>query len=132
MDHETALVNAFILPARRARFLKFLPNPKRRREVLNRLYHLRDLDPRFLVEIRPSDQNAEAIAALLQKRGAPAQCHVISTDSQLDGRELPLREVLNQIVGSGEGTLVSCIAGKLGYFEGESLNDRVILTKTTP
>ena len=130
MDHETALINAFILPAKRARLTGLLRNPKRRPKILATLYHFRDLDPRFLVEIAPSDQHADAVAALLIRRGAPTQCHLISTDRDLDGRDLPLAEALAQIVGFGEGTLVSCIPGRLGYFEGESLKDRFILDRT--
>jgi hypothetical protein len=130
MDHEIALVNAFILPARRPRFTKFLSEPEHRPKVLKRLYHLRDLDPRFLVEIQPSDQNSKAIAALLTERGARGQCHLISTDDELDGRDLPLLEALDQIIGFGQGTLVSCIPGRLGYFEGEGPAHRFILDRT--
>jgi hypothetical protein len=57
-------------------------------------------------------------------------CHVISTSSELDGRDLNLVEVLEQVVGFGEGTLISCIPGRLGYFEGESANDRFILERS--
>jgi hypothetical protein len=130
MDHETALINAFVLRTKRARLAQFLRSPKRRGKLLDGLYHFRDLDPRFLVEIAPCDQHAEAIADLLARRGAPSQCHVISTDRELDGRDLPLVEALRQIVGRGQGAaLVSCVPGRLGYFEGESPKDRFILDR---
>lgn len=129
MDDEIALVNAFILPTNRPRFTKFLSDPKRRPKILKRLYHLRDLDPRFLVEIQPSDQNSKAIAALLIERGAREQCHLISSDNELDGRDLPLIDALDRIIGFGEGTLVSCIPGLLGYFEGEGPSHRFILDR---
>jgi len=129
MDHETALINAFVVPPKRDRLIEFLRNPKRRAKVLATLYHFRDLDPRFLVEVAPSDQHAEAIATLLAEHGAPSECHLISSDHELDGRDLPLVEALQQIVGFGEGTLVSCIPGRLGYFEGESPKDRFILKR---
>jgi hypothetical protein len=129
MDHETAFVTAFVVRTKRARLVEFLRSPKRRRKVLDSLYHFRDLDPRFLVEIPPSDQHAEAIAALLAQRGAPSQCHVVSTDRELDGRDLPLVEALSRIVGFGQGALVSCVPGRLGYFEGEWPKDRYILDR---
>jgi hypothetical protein len=129
MDHETALISAFVLPAKRARLLGFVRSPKRRRKLIDNLYHFGDLDPRFLVEIAPSQQHPEAIAELLARRGAPSQCHVISTDGDLDGRDLPLVEALTRIVGFGGGALVSCIPGRLGYFEGESRKDRFILDR---
>ena len=130
MDDEIALINAFVVKKKRARFTAFLQNPKRRPKILGALYHFRDLDPRHLVEISPSDQHAENIAALLAKHGAPSQCHVISTDRELDGRDLPLVEALAQIVGFGSGTLVSCVSGRLGYFEGEGPNHRYILKRS--
>jgi hypothetical protein len=131
MDHETAIVNAFVIPAKRARLVQLLRNPKRRGTVIATLYHFRDLDPRFLIEIAPSQQHADGIVTLLTHRGAPAECHLISTVRALDGRDLPLVEALTQIVGRGEGTLVSCIPGRLGYFEGESPKDRFILSRPT-
>ena len=130
MDHETALINAFIIPAKRARLTRLLRNPKRRSKIIATLYHFHDLDPRFLVEIAPSDQRNDAILAFLIKRGAPRLCHLISTDRDLDGRDLPLAEALDEIVSFGEGTLVSCIPGRLGYFEGEEMKDRYILDRT--
>jgi hypothetical protein len=129
MDHETELVSAFVLSAKRARLLGFIRGFRRRRKLLETLYHFRDLDPRFVVEIAPSDQHAEAIAGLLARRGAPSLCHVISTDRELDGRDLPLAEALRQIVGRRQGALVSCVPGRLGFFEGESPNDRFILDR---
>jgi hypothetical protein len=130
MDHEAALINAFVLRNKRARLIDFLRNPKRRKKALDALYHFGDLDPRFMVEVVPSQQHAEAIAALLTQRGAPPQCHVISTDRRLDGQELPLVTVLARIVGFGGGTLLSCIPGRLGYFEGEAPGDRFLLDRS--
>jgi hypothetical protein len=99
MDHETALVNAFVLPERRARLLELLQNRKRRWKALNSLYHFRALDTRFIVPIPSASRHPAAIEALLADRGAPAECHVISTNGELDGRDLPLHAVITQIVG---------------------------------
>ena len=131
MDHETALINAFILRSKRDRYTVMLRNPKRRTKILNKLHHLKDLDPRFLVEISPSDHSADTIAALLVKRGASTQCHVIGGGRELDGRDLSLVEALDQVVSFGYGTLISCIPGRLGFFEGEELKDRFILERKT-
>jgi hypothetical protein len=79
------------------------------------------------VPIPPASHDPKAIGHLLRQHGAPAECHVISTDGELDGRELPLDAVLGQIVGVGGGSLLSCIPGRLGYFEGES--ERYILSR---
>jgi hypothetical protein len=41
---------------------------------------------------------------------------------------MDLLSALEQVVGYGEGTVISCIAGTLGYFEGE-WKERFILDK---
>jgi hypothetical protein len=46
--HEGAVVRAFIVPARRARWLEALTDPARRWRFLDRLNHCPDLDPRFV------------------------------------------------------------------------------------
>jgi hypothetical protein len=64
----------------------------------------------------------------LVNMGAPKMCYVLSTDSNIDRQTLPLSRVLQSIVGGGNhGTLLSCVPGRLGYFEGESPGERFIL-----
>ena len=43
---------------------------------------------------------------------------------------MPLHDALNDVVGSSDGTFVSCIPGKLAYFEGEEPNERYILERS--
>ena len=119
MDHESEVVKAFFLPAKRERYLEFLTNPKRRRKLIAELAHFGGLDPRWCVEIPPSLQRAESIEDLLHRRGAGPLCWVISERSQLDGRQMGLGEALDAAVGGQMGTILSCIPGELGYFEDE-------------
>ena len=127
MDHETALVNAFVLPERRARLTELLGTRRGRERVLASLYHFRALDPRFVISIPTANHTPSAIRELLAARGAPTSCHVISTNRRLDGREVDLGVALAGIVGIGHGSLVSCVPGRLGYFEDES--SRFILAR---
>ena len=69
------------------------------------------------------------ILGLLRSHGAPTECYLISESSDLDGRALPLEEALGEIIGRGMGTLVSCIPGRLAYFEGESPGERYLLER---
>src|SRR5712671_3417997 len=46
----------------------------------------------------------------------------------LDGKEMELLPALKKVVGYGMGTMISCLPGRLGYFEGE-LRERYILQK---
>ncbi len=129
MEHEAALIEAFVLPRSRARYLEFLPKPMLRERLLRALDHLHDLDARYAHRIPPDKQNASDIATLLRHKGAPSTCHVISGSRDLDGREMPLGMVLAEVVGCGMGTLLSCIPGRLGYFESEEVGERYLLER---
>jgi hypothetical protein len=127
---EEALLRAFIVPGKRNRYVSRLALPKARRKFMNsHLYHMRDLDPRFAVRIDPTDQRAEKIYDLLREHGAPATCYVISASSDRDGSEVDLREALTEMVGTCDGTFLSCLHGKLAYFEGEEQNERYLLAR---
>ena len=67
----------------------------------------------------PSAQNPQAVAKLLRQKGAPDSCFVVSEDSRIDSKQMPLLAALEQVIGYGMGTLISCIPGKLAYFEDE-------------
>ncbi len=64
---------------------------------------------------------------ILQHRGAPSECYVLSAGWEEGARSVPLRDALNEVVGSSFGTIVSCIHGKLGYYEGEDPGHRKLL-----
>jgi hypothetical protein len=126
--HEHAFVEAFVQPTRRERATFCLSNPKKRHEFINRFdHHGTDiLIPQHLKSIEPSQQNPKSIYAILRGLGAPRTCHVISnhkTDSDME-----LLSALEQVVGCGRGAVISCIPGRLGYFEGE-WKERFVLEK---
>ena len=130
MNEEEALIRAFIVKRKQDRFVEMLSNPRHRRKATSSLAHFRDLDPRYMVAILPDAHTPEHLGASLRQRGAPDDCHVVSENRELDGKRLPLDEALQQIVGFGYGTLVSCIPGRLAFFEGEGPSDRFILLKS--
>jgi hypothetical protein len=127
IGHEEALIRAFILPQRQSRYLELLPKPKRRRDVTRELAHFKHVDMRFAVPIPPSQSGYAGILALLKSKGAPDTCYAVSEDDELDGKELPLSDSLKKIVGYGMGTFLSCLPGRLAYFEDE--DERWILER---
>lgn len=129
MEHEQAFVHAFIIETKQARYLEKLASPKHRREFLSRLHHNLDYDPRWAVQIPPREQSAAQIYAKLKGLGAPEQCHAIAASADMDGRQLSLREALNDVLGMGNGVVLSCIPGKLAYYESEERNGRYILAR---
>ena len=129
ISDEIEIIRAFVVSSRRDRLLELLAKPKRRRDVTTTLAHFRHLDPRWVVDLRPSEQDREGIQRALRSRGAPDACYLISENRELDGQRLQLAEALDRIIGAGMGTLVSCIPGVLAFFEGEGPSDRCILER---
>jgi hypothetical protein len=125
MHVEEALFRAFVVPAKIQRYADLLATKRGRTKVVSGLDHFSDLDPRFCRKITDSGDRG-AILHRLHELGAPSLCHVISSNAELDGRDMPLRDALALAVGSGFGTFISCVPGQLGYFEGEGPSDRYI------
>src|SRR5262245_31200555 len=129
MSEEEALIRAFIVPSKCDRTVELLSNPKRRKKVTSSLAHFADLDPRWMVPIPPSQHFPAELERLLRARGAGDSCYLISEAGELDGKRLSLAEALTKVVGYGMGTLISCVPGQLGVFEGEGPSDRCILAR---
>jgi hypothetical protein len=126
--HEEGAVKSFIEPTRQERFLDFLAAPKKRKKFTDELSHRRDrfLISKFLKSIPPSQQNAASLYVLLKQLGAPDLCWVIC-QGELDGQEVELLGALQEVVGRGAGTIISCVPGRLAYFESEE--ERLILQR---
>jgi len=56
----------------------------------------------------------------------------MSSSTELDGQELDLAEALKGIFGQDSGAFISCIPGKLGYFECEDPGYRYICYREHP
>jgi hypothetical protein len=119
MNHEEELVKAFILPARRERYLEFLKTPKNRAKFIEQLAHFKHLNPQFAIGISGNQQNPASLLKLLTAKGAGPNCWVISENSKMDGREMDLETALRETVGYQMGTFLSCVPGRLAYFEDE-------------
>jgi hypothetical protein len=127
MNHEAEVVKAFILPSKRNRYLEFLTTPKKRAKFIAQLSHFKHLNPKFAFNILGRERNPASLLKLLAARGAGSKCWVISENSRVDAREMDLEVALKETVGSGMGTIISCIPGKLAYFEDE--DSRCILQR---
>ncbi len=127
--HEEMFARHFVKPAKRERYLSLLESPKGRKKIIFGLDHCPDLDLRYATLLATQDQNLELIYDLLKRKGATDVCYVMSTNEQYDGRELPLFEALEQTFGSGNGTFISCLPGKLAYYEFEDAGERYLLER---
>ena len=126
MQADQSFLHAFVVPAKRQRYIELLASKRGRERILSTLDHFRDLDPRFCHRVPPSQHSHGGLLQILIGLGAPSACHVMSSDSNLDDREMGLSEALAEVIGRGMGTFISCLPGKLAYFEGEERNERYI------
>lgn len=99
---------------------------KGRKKFISLLPHLNALDARFARRLDPKKQAVEAIEDELRRRRTPAFRYVISEDPRVDRREMLLQDALEMVVGSSMGTILSCIPGRLAYFEGEEPGVRYV------
>ena len=125
---EEATIRAFIVPAKRVRYLSLLANEKRRAKFLDCLNHCRDIDNRYAT-VLPSTADA---FSLLCECGAPDLCHVISDCRDMDGREMPLEDAVAHAESVGWGTILCCIPGRLAYYLDEAGSERRILLSRSP
>lgn len=123
------MVESFIQPAKRDRWLELLQTIKGRRKLLASLAHFADFNPATIVALKSNQQHAPTIFELLTSLGAPTTCYLLSEKSEWDAREMDLKSALKQVVGYGFGTIISCKPGALAYFEGEGPGQRFILRK---
>jgi hypothetical protein len=132
VDHEAAVIRAFVQRDKQERFLGFLASAKNRKKFTESLSHFRWFDQRFAAPLQwkvdqdpkltPWEKQVSGIENIyrsLKSKGGGLTCWVISEDSEIDGREMDLREALEHVSGRQIGTILSCVSGKLAYFESE-------------
>jgi hypothetical protein len=124
---EEALVRSFVVAAKQ-RAGSTPGSPEAAREGDGDVAHCRDLDRLGRRAFRAIDRTSTRSSGPAVP-GAGDTCHVISESPAIDGSRLPLPEALGVVVGFGLGTLLSCVPGKLAYFEGEGPSDRCILAR---
>ena len=129
LEREIDILDTFVLPRRRERFVGFLRAPRRRRDFLSELYHFSDFDPACIVPLAGACDSAPGLVAELLRRGAPRTCYVVSVDARLDGITADLAGVIDRVFAKVDGTLVSCVPGRLAYYEGEAPDNRFILER---
>jgi hypothetical protein len=115
VHNEHALIAAFVNRRKRERYREFLSNPRLRHKFINQLAHFRDFDPKYRLSIPSNKLFVDNIALELHKRQSPNVVFAISEDPALDQKQLPLVEALKQVVGSGMGTVLSCLPGRLAF-----------------
>ena len=131
LENEIQFIRSFVLPSRQRRYFALLEKKGRRDEFVAKLDHYtdHDIDDAYASYVFGDKSFKESVLKVLLGRGAPHLCYIFSTDSKIDGRTMYLDAALDNVIGCGAATVVSCIPGKLAYFEGHEANDRFILER---
>jgi hypothetical protein len=121
-DHEAGFLAFIEEPQRRRVQTLFQLGEKRRRDIVSLLHHNIRLDRRYCRPIPGEQLSVGPVERRLVQLGAPAICFVIG-GGDLDGGEFILKSALLTLIGFSDGAFVSCIPGKLGYYQYEGPND---------
>ena len=126
--HEEKFIDHFVRNEKRKRLKSFFDKDKNRWKGLLEIEHYNEkvLDKRFTKVYENKPFGNKELISILKSKGASNKCYVISNCSDLDEQEMDLTDAINEVIGVGMGTLISCIPGQLAYYEGE-LGDQVIL-----
>lgn len=126
--HEERFVGSFVVKEKQGRYLELLSNEKHRYKITGRFDHCDDLEKRFLTQVPVQQQNPSDVIALLRKAGARETCWILSTNSDIDKKEMKLSEAIKEHLYR-EGTFFSCVPGRLVLYSGEDINAIFILER---
>jgi hypothetical protein len=118
---EEAIVKSFFNKNKQQRVLFELFSPQKRRDALCRLNHNYSMMLRkeFMIQIPKSNLDRNEIERLLTEKGGGNICYVMSINEDIDGKEMALKTAIDQVYGYGLSSIISCINGKLAYFQAE-------------
>ena len=125
---EIEAIRRFLMKGRRERVLELLKT-RDIGEGFGILAHFsRYLDLRFFTKIpsMTSDKEIRFILDEVRKYTSSNNCYVMSEDRDLDGKEINLKEALEEIVGRGIGSFLILEQGKIAYYEGETMKERYL------
>jgi len=119
--HEEKFIRSFVRKEKQGRYLEFLPSEKNRWKVTSRFDHSDDFDTALAIQIPPAQQKPDVIVTILRDAGAGELCWILSSNDDIDGKEMPLEFALREHLFR-EGTFFSCIPGELVLYSGEDIN----------
>lgn len=127
---EHLLITNFLKRNKRDRYREILSNPRIRHKFVKQLAHFADFDPKYRLPFPSNKLFVGNISIELQRRHCPSIVYAISENPLLDQQEHLLMEALEETVGRGMGTVLSCIPGRLIFVETE--DERFILERHDP
>jgi hypothetical protein len=125
--HECGLLK-FLEPQQVLRVQVLLDrSAKQPRKFFKMLAHDIRLHPKYSRRMPDGQQSAAKLCSELMRLGAPSVCYVVAEVGA--PHEAQLEAAFRSCVGRGLRTSISCIPGRLGYYEFESAGERYILER---
>jgi hypothetical protein len=128
-EHERGFLAFLEKPTKRRMATLLELGEKRRRDVRSLLHHSVRLNPLYAQRLTGNDAFSGPVEAMLRKRGSPSVCYVLAANDELDAREMVLGDALDAIIGMGDGAFISCIPGRLGFYEYEDMKSSYLLVR---
>ncbi len=123
-DHLTAFFDTFVSDRKRARYIAMLETDTRLKKLQSYDLHNLELNTSKASKVPPSER-WDAIAQRLKRAGAPDECLVFADTKNPEF--LLLEKALEELIMAGDSAIVSCIPGKLAYYQTEAPSTRYIL-----
>ncbi|MGE5397579.1 MAG: hypothetical protein ACM3MK_08635 [Chitinophagales bacterium] len=119
-DIEIEIIKTFFHKSIQDRAIFELNSSKKRKPFIGRLSHnfQEIFNQKYLIKIQLPNSNYVDILRSLKQYGANDKCYSISSNGEIDGKELSLTEALEKAVGFGMPSIIYCGSG-LAYFEAE-------------
>lgn len=130
LEVERKLIALFVQKNKIERFSERIGSSKNRHKIWDDLRDTRYLDPRCLTVVAGGDRQSDAIAKRLERLGVGESVYLMSSDDDLDGREMSLREVLRS-VWEPEEVLGFCQQSEVGFFKNHE-DEFYILRRASP
>lgn len=127
-DLEIEAVKRFVSKERRPRVLALLVG-RNLGEGFGHLAHFSGyLDLRYFKKVPSMSKDLEMNFILneIKQHTLAKRCYVMSENKAIDGKDMDLKEVLNEIIGSGSGSLLILEKGKIVYYESEEMKERYV------
>jgi hypothetical protein len=114
---EIEVLTRFVRAAKRGRCVGFVSKPKTRDRVFRELANPAIFDPDCVTRFVGANRTAEQLLVEYQRRGMGSEVYLMSSNSDLDGRRLPLAEALTESVSRCDDVLAYCVASKTAFYE---------------
>ena len=124
---EERFVDAYVTETKRSRYKQLLKNPKKRRKILDRLNHCADFEFEKAVRLTGAQSFADHVMQELFSHNIEAHCWLISYDSDLDGKRLPVRQAACLTTMADWGTVMICPPKPVAVYRAEASESALFL-----